>query len=411
MKLDIISIGDELLIGQTLNTNAHWIATTFNNIGFEIRQHITVADTEEAILNALENALENIDVAIITGGLGPTNDDLTMPVLNNYFGGDLVEDEVVLNDISNFVLSRGGEMNKNNISQATVPDNCKVVRNFNGTAPGLWFEKDNKVVVAMPGVPSEMKAMVTDSLLPWLLEKYELPEILHQMVYTQGISEAKLAEVLAGWEEGLPRSIKLAYLPSPGRVKLRLTTIGENRNDLQSKIDSEIIKLKNIIPKFIYSVDNESIAQVISDLFHEKNITLATAESCTGGYIAHLITSISGSSNYFKGSIVSYANEIKTNELKVLQGDIDRFGAVSQQVVEQMAMGVLNKMDTDYAVSTSGVAGPLGGSDEKPVGTVWIAVASKNGVISKKFLFGNDRAINIQKAAITALNMLRKELD
>ncbi len=410
MNLDIISIGDELLIGQTLNTNAFWMAKELNAIGFAIRQQITIADTEEAILNSLENALSKSDVVLITGGLGPTNDDLTMPTLNKYFGGELVEDASVLKHIEEMCLSRGFDMNDNNKSQAIVSSKCKVVHNANGTAPGLWFEKEERVVVAMPGVPYEMKAMVSDIVIPWLKERYVLPEIINQMVYTQGIPESVLAERLEEWETNLPETIKLAYLPSPGRVKLRLSSIGKDRQVLQSAIDKEIEKLNIIIPKYIYSAENEDLAIVIGNYLRENNLTIATAESCTGGYISHLITKISGSSDYYKGSVISYANEIKMNELNVAQSDLENYGAVSQQVVEQMALGVQQKMNTDYAIATSGIAGPTGGTDEKPVGTVWIAVATPNGVISKKYLFGKQREVNIERAAIAALGMLRREL-
>lgn len=408
MNLDIISIGDELLIGQTLNTNAHWIAAELDKIGFTVRQHTSISDNKQHIIKTLAESLNNSDVVLITGGLGPTNDDLTMPVLNEYFGGKLVVNQDVYNDIETLILGRGFEMNENNKRQALVPDNCKVIRNPNGTAPGLWFERDKQVVAAMPGVPFEMKAMITDSIIPWLKQKYVLPEIVHQMVLTQGLPESKLAEVLTDWENNLPTNIKLAYLPSPGRVKLRLTSKGINRKQVQHAIDEQVEKLTQLIPQHIYSTDNSNLEEVIGKMLLEKQATLATAESCTGGYIAHLITSISGSSAYFKGSVVSYANEIKINELGVNPAAIEKHGAVSQQVVEQMAVGVLKKFKVDYAVATSGVAGPTGGTAEKPVGTVWIAVANKNGVVSKQFTFGKLRSVNIERSAVAALGMLRE---
>ena len=410
MKMDLISIGDELLIGQTLNTNAYWMSKEFTAIGFTVRQQLTISDTEEAILNTVEESLKHSDVILITGGLGPTNDDLTMPVLNKYFGGILIEDEAVYAHINQLVTSRGFEMNENNQKQAMVPDNCKVIHNVNGTAPGLWFEKNEKVVVAMPGVPYEMKAMIADSIIPLLKKQYELPEIINHMVFTQGVPESMLAEKLEDWENGLPSTIKLAYLPSPGRVKLRLSSVGVNRDLLQKNIDVEVLKLKEIIPTHIYSEDTEDLGSVMGEMLRVSKSTIATAESCTGGYIAHLITRVAGSSDYYKGSVVSYANEIKEIELSVNPKDIEQYGAVSQQVVEQMALGVQKKMNTDYALSTSGIAGPTGGSDEKPVGTVWIAVATPEKVISKKYLFGKQRDVNIERAAITALGMLRKEL-
>ena len=408
MNLDIISIGDELLIGQTLNTNAHWIAAELDKIGFTIRQHTSISDNKQHIIKTLTTALEYSDVVLITGGLGPTNDDLTMPVLNEYFGGKLVVDAAVYADIEKMILGRGFEMNENNKRQALVPDNCKVVRNAHGTAPGLWFEQENKVIVAMPGVPFETKAMIADTVIPWLKSTYVLPEIVHQMVLTQGLPESKLAEVIADWENNLPESIKLAYLPSPGRVKLRLSSKGKDRAEVQHKIDEQVAKLMKIIPQNIYSTDNVNLEEVIGKLLKQKKATLATAESCTGGYLAHLITSISGSSDYFKGSVISYANEIKINELGVNPTDIENFGAVSQQVVEQMALGVRKKFKVDYAVATSGIAGPTGGTPEKPIGTVWIAVASKNKVVSKSFTFGKIRSVNIERSAVAALGMLRE---
>ena len=274
-------------------------------------------------------------------------------------------------------------------------------------APGLWFEKGGRVLVAMPGVPYETKAIITDIVIPWLKAKYELPEIINQMVYTQGVPESMLAEVIADWEDGLPEAIKLAYLPSPGRVKLRLSSVGKNRLVMQSVIDEQVELLKQIIPDNIYSEDSEDLGTYIGGLLRSTDKTLATAESCTGGYISHLITRVAGSSDYYKGSVIAYANEVKIAELNVRSSDIDQFGAVSQQVVEQMAVGVQQKMKTDYAIATSGIAGPAGGSDEKPVGTVWIAVATPDGVVSKKYQFGKLRDVNIERAAMTALGVLR----
>ena len=407
MKLDIISIGDELLIGQTLNTNAHWISKEMNAIGFAIREHVSIADTEDAILVAVENSMQNADVVLVTGGLGPTKDDLTMPVLNSYFGGELMRDEKVYRHIEKIITSKGYVMNKNNKDQALVPDNCKVIYNENGTAPGLWFEKDGKVLVAMPGVPYETKAMITDTVIPLLKERCKLPEIINQMVYTQGIPESMLAEVIGDWEDNLPKLIKLAYLPSLGRVKLRLSAVGKDRLAMHGVIDEQVDLLKKLIPDSIYSEDNEDIGTYVGELLKSKNKTLSTAESCTGGYISHLITRVAGSSDYYKGSVIAYANEVKIAELGVSSIDIEQYGAVSQQVVEQMAVGVQQKMKTDYAIATSGIAGPTGGSDEKPVGTVWIAIATPEGVVSKKHQFGKLRDVNIERAAMIALGMLR----
>lgn len=410
MKLDILSIGDELLIGQTLNTNSYWISQQLTKIGFEIRQQLTVSDDEATIKYAIDEALKCSDVVLVTGGLGPTKDDLTLPVLNDYFGGELIQNDIIYQDIERLILSRGFKMNQNNKNQAIVSSACEPIRNEHGTAPGLWFEKDNKVVVAMPGVPYEMKAMLSDSVIPKLKAKYKLPEIIHHMVYTQGLPESMLAELIEDWENNLPQTIKLAYLPSPGRVKLRLSTIGNNRNTLQKEIDRVVVELNNIIPEYIYSENTEFIQEVIGEMLRNKKATLSTAESCTGGFIAHLITEVAGSSDYYQGSILSYANEVKINQLGVNANDIEKYGAVSQQVVEQMAIGVQQKLKTDYAIATSGIAGPSGGTEEKPVGTVWIAVATPNGVKSEKHVFGKQRKVNIERAGITALGMLRREL-
>ena len=410
MDLDILSIGDELLIGHTLNTNAQWIAQEVNKIGFTIRQQITISDNEQHIVKTLDDSLSNVDVALITGGLGPTNDDLTLPVLNDYFGGTLVEDQEVYQDIQKLVEERGFPMTENNKRQALVSTQCKPIRNEYGTAPGLWFEKENKVVVAMPGVPFEMREMMMSTVIPRLKKKYVLPGIVHQLVYTQGLPESILAETLSVWEANLPTTIKLAYLPSYDGVKLRLSSVGNDKKKLQDLINEEIDQLKKIIPNHIYSTSEQKIEEIIGDLLREKKATIATAESCTGGYISHLITSVPGSSDYYKGSIISYANEVKIEELGVIKNDLSNYGAVSQEVVEQMALGVRHKMKTDYALSTSGVAGPDGGTAEKPVGTVWVGMATPNGVVSKKFLLGKNRERNILKAGSKALNMLREEL-
>ncbi|MCC7331500.1 MAG: competence/damage-inducible protein A [Flavobacteriales bacterium] len=411
MNLEIISIGDELLIGQTLNTNAHWIASEVDKVGFSVTRHTTVGDTKNEIIEALSLALKKNDVILITGGLGPTNDDLTMPVLNDFFGGKIIENKEVLQDIEKLVLSRGMEMNINNIRQALVPDICVPIRNKNGTAPGLWFDINNKIIVALPGVPFEMKAMLTDDVLPRLIGKFKLPIIIHRIVYTQGIPESKLAEVIAGWENNLPSTIKLAYLPSPGRVKLRLSSTGADRNKMSELIEIAVEELKMIIAPFIYSTEAGNIEEIIGKLLSDKKVTIATAESCTGGYISHLITSVSGSSDYYTGSVISYSNDIKVRELGVNSLDIEKYGAVSKQVVEQMAEGVLKKMNVDYSIAVSGIAGPTGGTDDKPVGTVWIAISSKlYGTQSKEYRFGKIRSVNIERTAVAALGMLRELL-
>lgn len=410
MQIDLISIGDELLIGQTLNTNAHWLSKQLNTIGFQIRQHVTISDDKEIIVAALDHSLRYSDVVIITGGLGPTKDDLTLEVLTKYFGGKLVQNQEVYQDIERLITGRGYRMNELNKQQALVPDVAQVIRNKNGTAPGTWFEKEGKIVVSLPGVPYEMKAMMEHEVIPQLKKRFELPHIIHQMVYTQGVPESQLAEMLEDWENNLPQSIKLAYLPSPGRVKLRLSMEGKDKKKLEQTLENQLNDLQSIIGKYIFSFSESELEVVIGNLLREKQQTLATAESCTGGYIAHLITKVSRASDYFKGAIIAYANETKINQLNVNANDIEQFGAVSQQVVEQMATGVREQLKTDYGIATSGVAGPLGGTPEKPVGTVWIAVATVKGVKSKLFQFGKERDINIERSAVAALGMLRGEI-
>lgn len=410
MKLDILSIGDELLIGQTLNTNAHWLSKELNLIGFQIRQHTTVSDDKSTIVAALDEALAHCNVVIITGGLGPTKDDLTLEVLTEYFGGNLIMNKEVYQDIEKMIMGKGYEMNELNKQQALVPDNALVLRNKNGTAPGTWFEIKGKIVVSMPGVPYEMKAMTSNSVIPLLKEKFELPTIVHKMIYTQGIPESQLAERLEEWENNLPVFIKLAYLPSPGRVKLRLSSMGNNRDVLEAALNLQIVKVKKIIEPYIFSLSEDEMQVVVGDLLRKNKATLATAESCTGGYIAHLLTQVSGASDYFNGSIVSYSNQVKINSLGVNPTDIEQYGAVSQQVVEQMAIGVRTILQSDYSIATSGIAGPTGNTEGKPVGTIWIAIASKNKVTSQVFQFGKERSINIERSAVAALGMLRNEI-
>lgn len=409
MKSEIITIGDELLIGQVIDTNSAWIAEQLNTIGILVYQITSISDNRQHILTTLEEAQKRADIILVTGGLGPTKDDITKQTICEFFGSKLVLHNDSLDLIKALLLRRGiTEIIENNRNQAFVPDNCKVLLNHNGTAPCMWFEKNEKIFVFMPGVPFEMKALITDQILPKLKEMFLLPEIVHKTIHVQGIPEALLAQKLETWEENLHKSIKLAYLPSPSSIRLRFSAKGNSKNELIEIINQEIEKLQKIIPQNIVSIDERKIEEVIGEILKSKKLTIATAESCTGGNIASLITSISGSSEYFKGSVVSYANEIKIKELNVNAQDIEKYGAVSQQVVEQMATNVLSKFNVDYSIATSGIAGPNGGTAEKPVGTVWIAIASKNKVYSEKFQLGEHRGRNITRASNTALNLLKK---
>ena len=411
MHAEIITIGDEILIGQVIDTNSAWIAQKLNLIGFKVKQITSISDDREHILSALKEAESRAQLIIITGGLGPTKDDITKPALCDYFNSKLIFNEEAYHNIEKLFLPRNLVITEINRKQAELPHNCLPLKNTEGTAYGMWFEKNNKVFISMPGVPYEMKAMLAKEVIPGIKLHFKAPAIVHRTVLTQGIGESYLSDMIAEWEEALPAYIKLAYLPSPGMVRLRLSATGEDKDALSKELDSHIKSLQKLIPKFIYGYDLEKLEEIIGKLLLARKATLSTAESCTGGYIAHLITSVPGSSGYFAGSVVSYSNLIKEQELGVSKKDLLEFGAVSQQVVEQMALGIKKKYKTDYAIATSGIAGPTGGTPEKPVGTVWIAIASPKGAVSRKLLLGQDRKRNIVMTAFAALNKLRKELN
>ena len=408
MKAIIINIGDELLIGQVTNFNASWMAEQLNLIGVDVIRINVVSDTEKEILNALIDSEKNAELIILTGGLGPTNDDITSKTLCKYFNTHLVFHEETYKDIENMFKKRGFVMTELNRQQAEVPEGCLVIKNTEGTAPGLCFYKNGKIFIATPGVPFEMKTMMTNHINPLVMQKIGNETIVHKTVLTQGLGESFLAETIADWENNLPKQIRLAYLPSPGLVKLRLTARGNDKGVLNKLIDDEIVKLKEIIYENIFGYDNETLEQIIGTHLIEKKKTLVTAESCTGGAIAQRITSIAGSSAYFKGSVIAYSNEVKENILGVKSETLIKHGAVSEETVKEMADNVRIKLKADYAISVSGIAGPDGGTSEKSVGTVWIAVSSSVETIATKFQFGNNRLVNIERATVTALNMIRK---
>ncbi len=343
----------------------------------------------------------------MTGGLGPTNDDITKFTLCEYFDCQLIFDESTYQRIEKLFAQRGFKVTELNRQQAEVPYKCKVIPNNNGTASGMWFENNGKILISMPGVPFEMKSMITDFVIP-KLKTLNNEVIYHKTIHIQGVGESFLADLIKDWENQLPKNVKLAYLPQPGLIRLRLSVKGDNENLLKALVLSEIEKLKKIIPDLIFGYDNDTLEEVVGKLLVANNKTVATAESCTGGYLSHLITFISGSSAYYKGSIIAYSNEVKMKILGVSSETLEKYGAVSKQTVTEMAIGVKNLSQTDYAIAVSGIAGPDGGSEDKPVGTIWIAVASDNGVIADKFLHGDDRGRNIRKAALSALAMLRK---
>ncbi|MCX6256332.1 MAG: competence/damage-inducible protein A [Bacteroidia bacterium] len=411
MQADIITIGDEILIGQVIDTNSAWIAEQLNMTGINVRQIISVSDDHQHIIDTLTDSEMNAYLVIITGGLGPTKDDITKNSLCSFFGSKLVLNETVLQSITNRFVKRGFAINELNRLQAMVPDNCIPLPNTIGTAPGMWFERNGKVIVSLPGVPFEMKALMELEVIPRIKAYFKTQFILHRTVLTFGIPESTLAIKIADWEDSLPDGIKLAYLPSPGLLRLRLSLKGENEEVLKSLAWKKIEELKLIIPEAIYGYDDDSLEKLVGHLLINKNSNLAVAESCTGGKIASMITSISGCSEYFTGSVTAYSNHIKENVLKVKHESLEIYGAVSREVVEQMAFGVRKLFSTDYAIATSGIAGPDGGSEEKPVGTVWIAIASPDGLFSKKYSFGDNRERNIIRASLTALNMLRMILE
>ncbi len=410
MIAEIISIGDELLIGQIVNTNASFIAAELNLAGIIVRRITTIGDTRDEILSALHHASQYANLVIITGGLGPTNDDITKHTLCEYFDSHLVLHQESLDNIRDIFCKRGYGLTERNRLQAELPHNCTAFSNPLGTAPGMWFEKNAIHYISMPGVPFEMKKMLMDEVLPAFERLGVTKSIIHKTIYTIGLGESALADRIKNWEEQLPADIKLAYLPEPGIVKLRLSTYDSDAENPKEAITIEINKLKGLIPELIFGYDKDTIQKVVGELLLKFGKCVATAESCTGGYIAHLITSVAGSSAYYKGSVVAYDNAVKVETLGVDEKLIQLHGAVSQEVVSAMAQGVQRILKTDYAIATSGIAGPDGGTTEKPVGTIWIAIACQSKVYAEKFLLGDDRERNIRRASLFALNMLRKEL-
>jgi nicotinamide-nucleotide amidase len=410
MKASIITIGDELLIGQTVDTNSAWMGAELSKYGFDVYRITSVHDRREDILYALNEATGKSDVVLITGGLGPTSDDITKQTLCEFFNTHLIINEDVLRMNEQLFRHRNFPMNDRNRRQAEVPESCRVLKNEQGTAPGMWFEKDKTIYISMPGVPHEMKHLMGKMVLPELKNRFTSQIIIHRNIMTYGSFESKLADILTDFESGLPSNIKLAYLPASGIIKLRLTGTGSEKESLSNMLNEQMEILYKTIPDIIYSENEESLEMVIGKLLKSKNLTVSTAESCTGGEIAHLITGVTGSSEYYKGSVIAYANSIKMQLLGVKSSTLDEFGAVSEQTVREMAIGAKMLFNTDFSVATSGIAGPDGGSDIKPVGTLWIAVASDKGVVSEKRVFGNDRNINITRFSLAALNLLRKQI-
>ncbi len=407
---EIITIGDEILYGQIIDTNSSWIGSVLSDIGIKTIRRSSVGDVESEILEVLKEATKRADIVLVTGGLGPTKDDITKKTFCKYFDTELELNQNAFDEVSLFFKKRGRELTGLNLLQAHLPKNSKYIPNTYGTAPCMWFDENNTIYISMPGVPYEMKGIMTDQILPALKKDFATPIIYHKIIKTIGLGESFMAELIADWEDNLPQNIKLAYLPSLGELKLRLTCTGNNYDELVHEAGKEIEKLKKIIPQYIFGYDNDKISPVVGKLLIDKKMSISVAESCTGGYLGHLFTSISGSSEYFMGGIISYTNEIKHELLGVETEILEKFGAVSEETIKQMANGVRKKLKTDIGLATSGIAGPTGGTAEKPVGTVWIALATENEIITKKLQLGGSREQNIHISALNLLNLLRKFL-
>lgn len=410
MQAEIITIGDEILIGQIVDTNSAWIAQQLNAIGIRVKQISSVSDDREHILKALKEAHERANIILITGGLGPTKDDITKKTLAEYFGIKLVENKDALANVEAIFRRLRGttftELLEVNRLQAMVPENCEVILNRNGTAPGMWFNYDDTIYMSMPGVPHEMMYMMEDSVIPKLKATFKLPHIIHHTIVTAGEGESYLAQKIADIEDSLPPYIKLAYLPKLGQVRLRLSAYGDNEDFLKEKIEDFAARITERVENAVVAQEDIPIEKAILNFMGERELTLSTAESCTGGYISHLITQHPGSSKVFFGGAVSYSYELKESILGVKNETLWQHGAVSEETVTEMVQGALLNFKSDYAIAVTGIAGPEGGTPEKPVGTVWIGVANSEKTVTKKFSFGNKRIQNIERTAIAALNML-----
>jgi nicotinamide-nucleotide amidase len=410
MKAEIIRIGDELLLGQVIDTNSAWIGQELNKLGINVHFKSTVGDSKDILLKTLNESAERSDIIIMTGGLGPTKDDLTKHVLCDYFETKLVQNEKVLEWVTSIFTNRNLPIITSNLEQAMLPESCEVLWNKNGTAPGMYFFKNGSAFISMPGVPFEMKCIFEEEVIPKLKKQFSFPTIIHKTLLTVSIGESFLAKKIALIEDKLPNHIKLAYLPNVGAVRLRLSAYGSNQEALTHELNIIINELYACIGEYIFGEEEESLANAVGKLLIKNKQTLATAESCTGGYLAHLITAISGSSAYYKGSILAYDNSIKENILHIDKSIIETHGAVSEACVMAMASQARKLLETDFAIATSGIAGPSGGSAEKPVGTVWIAIASPTRCIAKVFNMGDHRGRTIERTALMGLDLLRKEL-
>ena len=406
MLAEIITIGDEILIGQIVDTNSAWMAKELNAIGIKVKQITSVSDDADHIIEALSQAEQRAQVILITGGLGPTKDDITKFTLARYFKMGMRRDAAVLAHVEEIFRRFNRPMIESNIKQADVPDGCTVIQNQNGTAPCMWFDHEGRIIVSMPGVPFEMMYLMEEEILPRLKKAFQLPVIYHKTILTANLGESFLAQQIESIEDSLPPSIKLAYLPKLGQVRLRLSTSGTDEAKLKAEVEIYAQQIIEKIKPYVVVEDDIALEKAILDIMEKKGLTLSTAESCTGGYISHLITQHPGCSTVFAGGAVVYSYELKESVLGVKAETLAKYGAVSEQTVVEMAAGAKTHFKTDYSVAVSGIAGPDGGTDDKPVGTVWIAVANKNGVVAKQFSFGNKRVQNIERSAIAALTMI-----
>ena len=409
MKVELISIGDELLIGQTVNTNASWLGETLSKAGSEIIKTVVISDKKEEIISSLENISDATNCVIITGGLGPTKDDITKYTLAEYFGSKLKQDKYTLDKIESFFSQRNRPMLDSNYKQAELPVDCKILENDYGTAAGMWFEKNNKIYISLPGVPYEMQGIMTEQAIPKLKERFKLKSMYYKTALTQGIGESFLAEKISDWEDLVyTQGFSLAYLPSSGIVKLRISSA--NGSDDAEKINSLFLALEKQIPKHFFGYDRDTLPHIIGKQLIEKKLSIGTVESCTAGMLASQISSIPGASAYYEGALLTYSYKIKTSLAKVPAELIQKEGAVSEPVAIQMAENGREILGADICISTTGIAGPGGGTETKPVGMVWIAIATKEGTTTKKMQFSKHRERNIKMTVLSALNLLRLEL-
>ena len=410
MKSTIITIGDEILIGQILDTNSRYISQALNRIGVVVAERTSIGDNATQIVETLDRALAATDIVIITGGLGPTKDDITKHTLAKYFDSELIYNETVGEAVEKLLAARGIAFTELNRGQAMVPRCCTVLHNYHGTAPGMWFEKDGKVVISLPGVPFEMVHLIDDSVIPMLRSRFDLKAIVHKTMITSGIAESILAERIAQWEDNLPQVLHLAYLPAPNIVRLRLSAYEVDGESVEKLIDEQFSKLQKIIPEAVVGFEDASVEQLVHNILIERGESLSVAESCTGGAIASKFTAMAGASAYFMAGVVSYSNESKRDILSVNMDDIIHYGAVSETVAVQMAEGAKRIGQSHYAISTTGIAGPTGGSAEKPVGTVWIGIATPTRSFAVLKNCGTDRSQIIQRATAYAIRLLLDEL-